>query len=62
MKTTTWTQECNEWQAIKNEMLDAGGSPSAFDVSEEQRRRMTERGERALTLDEIYAQASARAS
>ena len=55
MKTTTWAQECTEWQAISDEMVTSGAQPSAFDVTTEQRRRMAERGERPLTLAEIEA-------
>lgn len=46
-------REHAEWCAIASEMLAEGKAPSAFDVSEEQRRRMAERGERPMTYDEI---------
>lgn len=59
MKTETWTQECEEWQRIGNEMMDAsGGQPvTAFEVSQEQERRMSLRGVRPLTYDEILQEA-----
>lgn len=57
MKTETWKQECDEWQAIKDEMIVQGLRPTAFDVSEEQRRRMAKRGVRPLTTEEILAAA-----
>lgn len=36
-------------------MIDAGGTPTAHDVTSEQRRRMGERGQRPMTLEEVYA-------
>lgn len=53
MNTRTWTEECKEWQSISEEMVASGTPPSAFDVTQEQRRRMSERGERPLTYEEI---------
>lgn len=44
-----WAAECAEWQAIRDEMLDARpGGVTAFQVSLEQRRRMLARGQRPL--------------
>jgi len=34
-----WAKECAEWQAIGEDMIRNGKRPSAFDVSEEHRRR-----------------------
>ena len=39
-----WTQMCEEWNAIKEEMLAVGKQPSAHDVTTEQYRRMNDRG------------------
>lgn len=42
-----------EWQAIRDEMIAAGGSPSAYQVTLELRKRLLERGERMVTADDI---------
>lgn len=42
-------EEQREWHAIRGERVAAGLSPTAFEVSEEQRRRMSERGETSPT-------------
>ncbi len=47
-----WEAESREWQAIKDELLERGDAPSAFDVSDEQRRRMQARGERPMLENE----------
>lgn len=61
MKTRSYVEECDEWQAIKHELLAASGDKSvtAFDVTQEQERRMAARGERMLTLEEAIASAQA---
>ena len=43
-----WLRECKEWQEIENELIEAGKSPTAHQVSLEQRKRMLARGERPL--------------
>lgn len=42
-----WKKECREWQEIKDELITNAGPEgvSAFDVSDEQRRRATARGQ-----------------
>jgi hypothetical protein len=39
-----WDNEGREWLSIRDELLERGARPSAFDVTEEQRRRMKARG------------------
>jgi hypothetical protein len=46
-----WAKEFAEWQAIGDEMILAGKQPSAFDVTQEQRRRMKERGDISVFAD-----------
>lgn len=49
-----WQRECEEWQAIKEELLSQNGtSLTAYDVSKEQRRRMVQRGERPMRITRI---------
>ncbi len=48
-------REGEEWKAIARELTDAKKDPSAFDVSEEQRRRAAARGERLSTLAEAQS-------
>jgi hypothetical protein len=43
-----WRVEHAEWVAICDEMVCANGEALAFDVSEEQRRRMASRGEESV--------------
>jgi hypothetical protein len=43
-----WTSEYNEWCAILDDMIVTDGFVSAYDVSEEQRRRMAARGEESV--------------
>lgn len=40
-----WAVESREWQAIRDELLERGQTPSALDVTDEQRRRMKLRGQ-----------------
>lgn len=41
-----WASECAEWQAIADAMISGRRTPvTAFEVSQEQRRRMRARGE-----------------
>jgi hypothetical protein len=47
-----------EWQAIANEMIADGKTPTAYQVSLEQRKRMLARGERPITADEIIDEVS----
>lgn len=54
-----YAAECAEWQQIARELAEHDGAVVAFDVSEEQRRRMALRGERPMTHDEILAEAAA---
>lgn len=51
--------ECREWQEIAQEIAQEHGAAVAYDVSDEQRRRMALRGERPMTFEEIVAEASA---
>ncbi len=55
---TRWEREFEEWQGIKNELIvtSHSGMVSAYDVSEEQRKRMALRGEQPMTLEEIQAE------
>ena len=43
-----WSAVCNEWILIQVEMMDAGKTPSAYEVTVEQYRRMNARGESAF--------------
>lgn len=45
-----WAVECEEWQAIALELINArpGDPPTAFEVSVEQEKRMRARGERPM--------------
>ena len=45
---SVWSAEYAEWSAIRDEMISASGSVIAYDVSEEQRRRMVVRGEESV--------------
>jgi hypothetical protein len=47
-----WARENAEWMAIKNEMLDRGQTPTAWDVTEEQVKRMLERGDVPMMQNE----------
>lgn len=58
MKTATWEKQCDEWQAIGDEMLAAGKTPVMHDITSEQHKRMRERGERPLTYGEILEELS----
>ena len=51
----SYTKEHEEWTKIAEELARAG-SVTAFDVSEEQRKRMAARGEKPMTYDEILAE------
>lgn len=53
-----YSKEATEWQQIGQEMTRSRAFVSAFEISEEQRRRMALRGERPMTLEEILAEAS----
>jgi hypothetical protein len=50
-----YADECREWNEIAEELERAGRHPSAFDISEEQRRRMLARDERPITYEELIA-------
>jgi|GEM_PF-4138441 len=52
----TYYEECKEWQSIADEMITAGKSPTAYDVSREQKRRMWARGSRPMTYEEIVSE------
>ena len=52
-----YKKEAREWDQIAQE-LGRAGTVTAFDVSEEQRRRMAARGERPMTYDEVLAEAA----
>lgn len=52
--TRRWAVEHTEWTLIRDEMIAGGAQPSAYDVTAEQRRRMTERGEVSV-LDGVFA-------
>lgn len=43
-----WALQCREWDSIGAEMVASGKSPSAYQVSLEQRKRMLARGERPV--------------
>lgn len=50
-----WGKEFEEWSAIRDEMMaKAKGPVTAAEVSDEQRRRMKERGETSV-LDGVFA-------
>lgn len=50
-----WAVECAEWDAIGRELLEQRATVVvAFDISEEQRRRMAARGERSV-IDTAFA-------
>jgi hypothetical protein len=58
--TMGWKAECEEWQAIADEIVDPTRSvtegrkfKTAYDVSFEQRKRMLARGQRPMTYPEI---------
>lgn len=61
-KTMGWDKECAEWEAIKDELIDASiargtfprTAPTAHQITTEQRKRMLARGERKMTIDEIH--------
>jgi hypothetical protein len=53
----THGEECKEWQAIADAALRGDQPVTAFDVTQEQYRRMAARGERASTYAEILADA-----
>ena len=44
-----WKKQCDEYDAIASEMVAAGLSPSAYQVSLKQRERALARGEKLLT-------------
>lgn len=48
-----WGVQCDEWAAIRDEMIASGRPPTAFQVSLEQRKRMLARGERPVSLAEV---------
>jgi hypothetical protein len=50
-----YADECREWNEIAEELEKKGHCPSAFDVSEEQRRRMFARDQRPVTYEELIA-------
>lgn len=50
-----WKRECDEWSEISKELQErADGPVTAYDVSEEQRLRMAQRGEKPLEMARIY--------
>jgi hypothetical protein len=49
-----WKRECAEWAAVAKDMCERDPSTSAYDVSEEQRKRMAQRGEKPLEMARIY--------
>ena len=49
----SWAAQCKEWDEIKDEMIAKGSPPSAYDVSQEQRRRMAARGEKPMEYEDI---------
>ena len=57
-----YVAECAEWQEIAADMIAKGQSPSAYDVSEEQRSRMAARGENPMTYEEIIQSFEAKPS
>lgn len=59
MQLLKYVAECSEWRRIAEELTQRNSMVTAFDVSEEQRRRMALRGERPMTHDEILAEAAA---
>lgn len=49
-----WERECQEWQAIKDELLrEHGANLTAYDVSQEQQRRMRARGESPMHITRV---------
>jgi hypothetical protein len=50
-----WQRECDDWRAIRDELAAGGVATTAFEVSEEQRKRAAARGEPLLTHEEIAA-------
>lgn len=51
-----YAAQCAEWRQIAQELTQRDNTTVAFDVSEEQRRRMAARGESEVTLDELIAE------
>ncbi len=53
-----WKREYEEWQKIRDELAQAaaarGERVTAYDVTEEQRRRMKARGEEPLSAAELF--------
>lgn len=56
-----YAEQCAEWQAIGAELIEqaGGGGVSAFQVTEEQRRRLYARDDRMMTYDEIVRELTA---
>jgi hypothetical protein len=54
-----WGAECREWDAVCRELVDDGGTPTAFDVTSELNRRMRARGAEPMSRAEIAAFVSA---
>jgi hypothetical protein len=52
MLSSRYLKEANEWQQVAQEMLGRGSAVTAFEVSEELRRRMAARGETPITYEE----------
>lgn len=46
-----WEKESVEWNKIKDELIASGKTPSAWDVTDEQRQRMKARGEKLVSED-----------
>lgn len=51
-----WESQSREWLGIRDEMIDAGRAPSAYQVTLEQRKRMLSRGDRPVTMAELEAE------
>jgi len=50
-----YVKEAEEWQQIARELGAKNSTVTAFDVSDEQRKRMATRGERPMTYEETLA-------
>jgi hypothetical protein len=50
-----WTAECDEWRHVRDELLERGERPTAFEVSQELYRRMRARGDKPLQLRAVLS-------